>query len=65
MSPLAAEQVNTLVQRSFAYEGYQRWFAVLFYFAVKKYRLELAGLSPMETSVEQQLLISINLLLGR
>ena len=31
-NPGTAEQVNSLVQRGFAYEGYQRWFAVLFYF---------------------------------
>jgi AmpE protein len=30
--PVSPEQVHALVQRGFAYEGYQRWFATLFYF---------------------------------
>ena len=33
-SPASPEEVDALVQRSFFYEGYQRWFAVLFYFVL-------------------------------
>lgn len=33
-NPGSAAEVHTLVQRGFVYEGYQRWFAVLFYFVL-------------------------------
>ena len=32
--PGSPAEVHALVQRGFSYEGYQRWFAVLFYFAL-------------------------------
>jgi len=32
--PVSPQEVHTLVQRCFIYEGYQRWFAVLFYFVL-------------------------------
>ena len=32
--PVSAAEVHALVQREFVYEGYQRWFAVLFYFVL-------------------------------
>lgn len=32
--PVSPREVSALVQRGFAYEGYQRWFAVLFYFVL-------------------------------
>ncbi len=32
--PVSAREVHALVQRCFIYEGYQRWFAVLFYFVL-------------------------------
>ena len=33
-NPVSSQEVHALVQRSFFYEGYQRWFAVLFYFVL-------------------------------
>ncbi|MEH6636405.1 MAG: regulatory signaling modulator protein AmpE [Halioglobus sp.] len=30
--PVSPQEVHAMVQRGFLYEGYQRWFAVLFYF---------------------------------
>lgn len=33
-APVSPEDVHALVQRGFFYEGYQRWFAVLFYFVL-------------------------------
>lgn len=33
-NPGSPPEVNALVQRGLAYEGYQRWFAVLFYFVL-------------------------------
>ena len=33
-NPDTAAEVHRLVQRGFTYEGYQRWFAVLFYFVL-------------------------------
>lgn len=33
-NPGSPAEVHALVQRGFAYEGYQRWFAVLFYFVL-------------------------------
>ena len=32
--PVSAQQVHALVQRGFLYEGFQRWFAVMFYFVL-------------------------------
>ena len=32
--PVSPREVHALVQRCFIYEGYQRWFAVLFYFVL-------------------------------
>jgi AmpE protein len=32
--PVSPREVHALVQRGFIYEGYQRWFAVLFYFVL-------------------------------
>ena len=32
--PVSPSEVHALVQRGFFYEGYQRWFAVLFYFVL-------------------------------
>lgn len=64
--PGSAEQVNTLVQRSFAYEGYQRWFAVLFYFAVLgpagalAYRLLQLGRHRFEPEITEQCLFLLD-----
>jgi AmpE protein len=33
-NPVSPQEVHALVQRGFIYEGYQRWFAVLFYFVL-------------------------------
>ena len=33
-NPVSPQEVHALVQRGFVYEGYQRWFAVLFYFVL-------------------------------
>lgn len=33
-NPVSAEEVHRLVQHGFFYEGFQRWFAVLFYFVL-------------------------------
>lgn len=33
-NPVSPREVHALVQRGFLYEGFQRWFAVLFYFVV-------------------------------
>jgi len=32
--PVSPQELHALVQRGFLYEGYQRWFAVLFYFVL-------------------------------
>jgi len=33
-NPVSPQEVHALVQRGFFYEGYQRWFSVLFYFVL-------------------------------